>query len=83
MVDISNLTIWLKTNGQNWVAATGRAPYFCFVAESEAAVEGLATRALQFYIDAADKRDAFNRERKTVSPDYVVQKKVLGRELVA
>lgn len=83
MTDIANLPIWLKTNGQKWLAATGRAPYFCLVAESEGAIEDLATRALHFYEQAADKLATFERERETVTPDYVVKKRVLGRELAA
>jgi nitrous oxide reductase accessory protein NosL len=83
MTDISNLPIWLKTNGQNWLAATGRAPYFCLVADSESAAEELASRALHFYERAAAKREAFTKERETVTPDYVVKKTVLGRELAA
>ncbi len=83
MIDIANLPVWFKTNGQTWLAATGRAPYFCLVGESEAAVSDLAHRALEFYISAADKIEKFNRRREAVSPDYVVQKKVLGRDLAA
>lgn len=81
MVDVDTLPIWLKTNGQSWVAATGRAPYFCFVGESESVVSALATRALEFYLSAAAKIEVFNRGREAVSPDYVIQKKVLGRDL--
>jgi len=81
MADVSDLVIWFRTHGRYWVAATGRAPYFCFVGESEAAVEDIAARALQFYEDVAAERETFSKGRETVSPDYVVQKKVLGREL--
>jgi hypothetical protein len=83
MADVSNQPIWFGTNGQNWVVASVRAPFFCTVAESERAVEEIATRALRFYIDSVEKRDSFNRRRVTISPEYVVQKKVLGKELAA
>ena len=83
MADVSSLPVWFKSNGQTWVAATGRTPYFCVVGESEAAVTAIAVRALDFYVGAADKIDEHNKERGTVSPEYVVQKKVLGRDLAA
>jgi hypothetical protein len=83
VVDVSNLLVWLKTNGETWVAATGRAPYFCFVGESDATVTALAGRALDFYTGAAGKIDDFNKGREAVSPEYVIQRKVLGRDLAA
>ena len=83
MVDVSDLPVWLKTNGKSWLAATGRAPYFCFVGEFKSAVAAIAGRALDFYIGTADKIDDFKKGREVVSPDYIVQKKVLGRDLAA
>ena len=76
MVDVSNLPVWLKTNGENWVAATGRAPYLCFIAESEAAVQEVAARALQFYEDTADEREAFNKERQMETPAEIIARQI-------
>ena|ERR1700722_3083245 len=94
MADIDRVPIWLAPIGQiGWVAATGRAPYFCFLGDSEATVSGLAARAREFYISRTSERDLFyghsighffqERGREVVSPEYAIQKKVLGRDLAA
>jgi hypothetical protein len=81
MIDLTKLAVWTATNDQNWIAITGRAPFFCLVADSEGAALELAAKALRFYGSALANLE--RREREPAIPDYVIAKKVLAGELAA
>lgn len=86
MTDISNLSVWTlrgtTSDGQDkWVAATGVAPYFCLVADSEDAVLSRAGRALRFYQAAAARLERFNLEGEKAGSSFVIAKKFSAREL--
>jgi predicted RNase H-like HicB family nuclease len=49
MTEFKDLKISIGNKGSTWIAATGRSPYFCFVAESREAVLAKARGALEFY----------------------------------
>jgi hypothetical protein len=54
MNNISDLQISIGNFGQKWLAATNRSPYFCFEADSEAALDAKLKKAVAFFQKAAD-----------------------------
>ena len=77
MENIDNLTIYTSDAHGKWVAATGRAPYFCFEAETEVAALALATAAIKFYrtavlcADKPFKTESFNPKNRVLASELV------------
>ena len=80
MRDLSNLTIYTATDGQNWIAATASSPFMCLEAGSEREALELIARALRFHQSATD-RASQNQGREPQFPGYRIQNRVSAREL--
>lgn len=52
MPTIANLTVYTSQVHGKWVAATARAPFFCFEADTEDKALEIAASALKFFVSA-------------------------------
>jgi predicted RNase H-like HicB family nuclease len=79
MTELKDLTIHIgELAPGRWVAATGRSPYFCVEADSEAAVKKLAKEAIGFYAGVLKKHDG-----ALPMPKTPFTSKITARELEA
>lgn len=79
MRELGDLKVHFGKDGATWLAATGRAPYFCFSGASEAEVLSKVKKALAFY-RAANRRSG---RTNCLTTDFNTQKTYSARELVA
>lgn len=56
MRNLDDLLVYFANVDGKWLAATGRAPFFCLAGSSESEVTAKAKQALAFYRNATSKK---------------------------
>ena len=56
-INLQNLVVFTGKAHGKWVAATNRAPFFCFEADTEKEALKLASDALKFYTATQPQKD--------------------------
>jgi predicted RNase H-like HicB family nuclease len=81
MTEFKDLKIWTQTNGKVWAAATGKSPYFCFVASTQEAALAEAKKALKFYCSAPTRGEEQRLAREAEAQKFELKENVQAKEL--